>query len=57
MLHMSVSTLERLVADGKFPRPLPTGDKTKKVWAGADVACWLFLAGKMIAEQGGGSEK
>ncbi len=51
LLHVSGATIDRMVADGRFPRPLPTGTQTAKVWAGVDIAAWMHLAGRMRRDE------
>ncbi len=40
--------LRKLVSDGRFPRPLVSGQgKTaEQRWLGSDVAAWLYMAGR-----------
>ena len=50
LLFISAATLDRLVAAGKFPRPIRTGSQTPPIWTAVDLAAWLHLAPRLIAD-------
>lgn len=50
-LRISVSTLERLVTDGRFPQPIKISARAEPFWTGLDVAAWMHLASRMQPEK------
>lgn len=45
-LSMSEDRLVKLIAEGRFPAPIPMG--RHHVWTGLDVACWLYLQSRIV---------
>lgn len=47
LLKLSASTLDRMIADGRFPRGIKPSPGTEPIWTGCDLAAWLHLAARM----------
>jgi predicted DNA-binding transcriptional regulator AlpA len=51
ILGVSEDTLARMIKDGRFPQGVKPSTQTEPIWSAVDVACWLHIASKMIAEK------
>ena len=50
-LRVSRSTLDRMVADGRFPRGTKPSPGVEPVWMGSQVAAWLHIHALMTPEE------
>lgn len=44
ILHVSESTLDRMIESGTFPRGVKMSASSSPIWTGADLAAYLHLA-------------
>jgi predicted DNA-binding transcriptional regulator AlpA len=54
---VSEDTVNRLIAQGRFPRPFRAGAKSPAQWQSAAVACWLAIAPMMYPDEAGGDDE
>jgi hypothetical protein len=47
LLRVSEATVGRMVEAGRFPRGIKPSAGTEPLWSGADLAAWLYLAGRV----------
>lgn len=47
LLHIEPAALDRMIAEGRFPRGRNYSTVHPPFWTGLDVACWLHLAGRL----------
>ena len=50
-LRVSESALNRLIAQGRFPRPLKHSAKSAPIWAAQDLAAYLHLLPRLVADE------
>ncbi len=55
LLGISGDTVERRVAEGRFPRPLPLGRRRR--WSASVVRAWLESGGAMTEAESGRPRK
>jgi predicted DNA-binding transcriptional regulator AlpA len=51
---VSEDVVRRLIAAGRFPRPVRAGSQSPPRWHASAVAAWLYLQPMMHEEGGGG---
>ena len=47
LLDVSVKTLDRMIAAGRFPAGGRASQRSGPTWSGLDLACWLHLAPRL----------
>lgn len=50
LLRVSESTLDRMIRDGAFPSGIKAGASSPPFWTATDIACWLHLAPRLVAQ-------
>ena len=50
-IRVSRSTLDRMIADGRFPRGNKPSPGAEPIWMGSQVAAWMHIHALMTPEE------